>query len=38
MVCFVCLQYLYLIFADDSLLSLDEWVFNRAGHTIPRFL
>ena len=28
-------QYLYLIFSDDSLLSLDEWVFNTEAHPIP---
>ncbi|XP_050669727.1 mannosyl-oligosaccharide alpha-1,2-mannosidase IA-like isoform X1 [Leptidea sinapis] len=29
------LKYLYLIFADDSLLSLDEWVFNTEAHPFP---
>jgi len=29
------LKYLYLLFSDDSLLSLDEWVFNTEGHPLP---
>ncbi|XP_046668814.1 mannosyl-oligosaccharide alpha-1,2-mannosidase IA isoform X2 [Homalodisca vitripennis] len=29
------LKYLYLLFSDDSLLSLDEWVFNTEGHPVP---
>lgn len=32
------LKYLYLIFEDsdnDALLSLDGWVFNRAGQPLP---
>ncbi|XP_018022507.1 mannosyl-oligosaccharide 1,2-alpha-mannosidase IA-like [Hyalella azteca] len=29
------LKYLYLIFSDDSLISLDEWVFNTEAHPIP---
>ncbi|KAK9874993.1 hypothetical protein WA026_005808 [Henosepilachna vigintioctopunctata] len=29
------LKYLYLIFSDDSLLSLDEWVFNTEAHPLP---
>lgn len=28
-------KYLYLIFSDDSLLSLDEWVLNTEAHPIP---
>lgn len=28
-------QYLYLLFADDSLLPLDEWVFNTEAHPLP---
>lgn len=29
------LKYLYLIFSDDFLLSLDQWVFNSEGHPLP---
>ncbi|XP_060525128.1 mannosyl-oligosaccharide 1,2-alpha-mannosidase IA isoform X1 [Cylas formicarius] len=29
------LKYLYLIFSDDSLISLDEWVFNTEAHPFP---
>ncbi|KAL3276554.1 hypothetical protein HHI36_011929 [Cryptolaemus montrouzieri] len=29
------LKYLYLIFSDDNLLSLDEWVFNTEAHPLP---
>ncbi|KAJ8978369.1 hypothetical protein NQ317_018601 [Molorchus minor] len=29
------LKYLYLLFSDDSLLSLDEWVFNTEAHPMP---
>ncbi|XP_048007636.1 mannosyl-oligosaccharide alpha-1,2-mannosidase IA [Leguminivora glycinivorella] len=29
------LKYLYLLFADDSLLPLDEWVFNTEAHPLP---
>ncbi|XP_057670068.1 mannosyl-oligosaccharide alpha-1,2-mannosidase IA isoform X2 [Diorhabda carinulata] len=29
------LKYLYLIYSDDSLLSLDEWVFNTEAHPLP---
>lgn len=29
------LKYLYLLFSDDSLISLDEWVFNTEGHPLP---
>lgn len=28
-------QYLYLLFSDDSLISLDEWVYNTEGHPLP---
>eukprot|EP00177_Eucheuma_denticulatum_P006813 GFKZ01012392.1.p1 GENE.GFKZ01012392.1~~GFKZ01012392.1.p1 ORF type:complete len:636 (-),score=58.26 GFKZ01012392.1:562-2469(-) len=28
------LKFLYLIFAGDDILSLDKWVFNRAGHAL----
>ncbi|KAG8228037.1 hypothetical protein J437_LFUL007207 [Ladona fulva] len=27
--------YLYLLFSDDSLISLDEWVFNTEAHPLP---
>ncbi|KAH9405632.1 Mannosyl-oligosaccharide 1,2-alpha-mannosidase IB [Tyrophagus putrescentiae] len=29
------LKYLYLTFSDDSVLPLDKWVFNSAGHPLP---
>ncbi|CAH0387452.1 unnamed protein product [Bemisia tabaci] len=29
------LKYLYLIFSDDSLISLEEWVFNSEAHPLP---
>lgn len=29
------LKYLYLLFADDKLLPLDEWVFNTEAHPLP---
>ncbi|XP_037078804.1 LOW QUALITY PROTEIN: mannosyl-oligosaccharide alpha-1,2-mannosidase IA-like [Pollicipes pollicipes] len=29
------LKYLYLLFSDNSLLSLDEWVFNTEAHPLP---
>ncbi|XP_046434864.1 mannosyl-oligosaccharide 1,2-alpha-mannosidase IA isoform X2 [Neodiprion fabricii] len=29
------LKYLYLLFSDDDLISLDEWVFNSEAHFIP---
>lgn len=29
------LKYLYLIFSDDSLIALDEWVFNTEAHPLP---
>lgn len=28
-------QYLYLLFSDDDLISLDEWVFNSEAHVLP---
>ncbi|XP_034942519.1 mannosyl-oligosaccharide alpha-1,2-mannosidase IA [Chelonus insularis] len=29
------LKYLYLLFSDDNLISLDEWVFNSEAHMLP---
>lgn len=29
------LKYLYLLFSDDTLLPLDEWVFNTEAHPLP---
>ncbi|XP_036318435.1 mannosyl-oligosaccharide alpha-1,2-mannosidase IA isoform X2 [Rhagoletis pomonella] len=29
------LKYLYLLFSDDSLLPLDEWIFNTEAHPLP---
>ncbi|KAH8328113.1 hypothetical protein KR067_004128, partial [Drosophila pandora] len=29
------LKYLYLLFSNDTLLPLDKWVFNEAGHPFP---
>ena len=29
------LKYLYLLFSDDRLLSLEEWVFNTEAHPLP---
>ncbi|KRF93895.1 mannosyl-oligosaccharide alpha-1,2-mannosidase IA isoform X1 [Drosophila mojavensis] len=29
------LKYLYLLFSDDSVLPLDEWVFNTEAHPLP---
>ncbi|XP_003424314.1 mannosyl-oligosaccharide alpha-1,2-mannosidase IA isoform X2 [Nasonia vitripennis] len=29
------LKYLYLLFSDDDLISLDEWVFNSEAHALP---
>ncbi|KAI1292831.1 Mannosyl-oligosaccharide alpha-1,2-mannosidase IA [Halotydeus destructor] len=29
------LKYLYLIFSEDNLISLDEWVFNTEAHPLP---
>ena len=28
------LKYLYLLFTDDSVIPLDEWVFNTEGHPL----
>ena len=28
-------RYLYLIFGSDSVFSLDDWIFNSAGHPLP---
>lgn len=32
---FISSQYLYLLFSDDTLLPLDEWVFNTEAHPLP---
>ncbi|GAA6093291.1 mannosyl-oligosaccharide 1,2-alpha-mannosidase IA [Tachysurus ichikawai] len=29
------LKYLYLLFSDDDLLPLDDWVFNTEAHPLP---
>ncbi|KAL1109899.1 hypothetical protein AAG570_014133 [Ranatra chinensis] len=29
------LKYLYLLFSDDSLMSLDDWVYNTEAHPLP---
>lgn len=29
------LQYLYLLFSDDDVLPLDQWVFNTEAHPLP---
>ncbi|KAF7487767.1 Mannosyl-oligosaccharide 1, 2-alpha-mannosidase C52E4.5 [Sarcoptes scabiei] len=29
------LKYLYLIFSNDAVFSLDRWIFNAAGHPLP---
>lgn len=29
------LKYLYLIFSDDNIVSLDDWVFNTEAHPLP---
>ncbi|XP_052865917.1 mannosyl-oligosaccharide alpha-1,2-mannosidase IA [Anopheles cruzii] len=29
------LKYLYLLFSDDSMVPLDEWVFNTEAHPLP---
>lgn len=29
------LKYLYLLFSDDKVISLDEWVFNTEAHPLP---
>ncbi|KAG6890086.1 hypothetical protein C0995_012035 [Termitomyces sp. Mi166 len=31
------LKYLYLLFTDEDLLPLDEWVFNTEAHPLPVF-
>lgn len=28
-------QYLYLLFSDDDVLPLDQWVFNTEAHPLP---
>ena len=28
-------QYLYLLFSDDHIISLDEWVLNTEAHPLP---
>lgn len=28
-------QYLYLLFSNDDLISLDQWVFNTEAHPLP---
>ena len=35
MIPFFLLQYLYLLFSDDDLISLNEWVFNTEAHPLP---
>ena len=32
---FFFFQYLYLLFSDDELISLDEWVLNTEAHPLP---
>ena len=29
------LKYLYLLFSDDDLISLDQWVLNTEAHPLP---
>ena len=29
------LKYLYLLFCDDDVISLDKWVFNTEAHPLP---
>lgn len=29
------LKYLYLLFSDDRLIALDQWVFNTEAHPLP---
>lgn len=29
------LKYLYLLYSDDALISLDQWVFNTEAHPLP---
>lgn len=31
------LKYLYLLFTDEELIPLDQWVFNTEAHPIPVF-
>lgn len=31
------LKYLYLLFRDDDLVPLDQWVFNTEAHPLPVF-
>ena len=31
----VSFQYLYLLFSDDDLISLDQWVLNTEAHPLP---
>jgi len=31
------LKYLYLLFSDVDLISLDKWVFNTEAHPLPVF-
>jgi hypothetical protein len=31
----IIFQYLYLLFSDDNLISLDQWVFNTEAHPLP---
>lgn len=35
MFCLNLFQYLFLIFSNDSLISLDEWVLNTEAHPLP---
>lgn len=34
-ICSFFFQYLYLLFSDDDLISLDDWVFNSEAHVLP---
>ena len=29
------LKYLYLLFSDDAVISLDKWVLNTEAHPLP---
>ena len=31
------LKYLFLLFTDEDLVPLDEWVFNTEAHPLPVF-
>ena len=31
------LKYLYLLFTDEDLIPLDQWVFNTEAHPLPVF-